>query len=384
MDAEDFVKACREETPSPCYVVWEEALCRNLEVLRRVKDRTGCRILLALKAFAMFRVFPLLREVLDGTCASSVDEARLGREEFGGEVHVYAPAYSETDLNEILSLADHVTFNSFGQWHRFRRRVLSAPRPPRCGLRINPECSSAPVPLYDPCGRYSRLGIRRDEFAREGLDGVSGLLFHTLCEQNADALERTLRAVEEKFGEWLPGLQWINFGGGHHITREDYDVDLLCRLILSFRERHGVPLIYLEPGEAVALKAGVLVATVLDVVHNEMPIAILDTSAACHMPDVLEMPYRPRVVGAGEPGRLPHTCRLAGISCLAGDVIGDYSFEQPLRPGDRIVFEDMAHYTMVKNTTFNGVRLPSLAIYRNGHIEVVRSFSYEDYRSRLS
>ncbi|MGQ9662264.1 MAG: carboxynorspermidine decarboxylase [Kiritimatiellia bacterium] len=384
MERTDFIAACREQAPTPCYVVWEEALRANLAILAEVKKRTGCRVLLALKGFAMFSVFPLLRQVLDGTCASSPHEARLGREEFGGEVHVYAPAYSERNTAELLQLADHITFNSFGQWYRFRGQVLAKRPAPLCGLRINPEYSTAPVPLYDPCARFSRLGIRRADFHGKDLEGITGLLFHTLCEQNADALEKTLQAVEEKFGEWLARMQWVNFGGGHHITRPDYDVDLLCRLVLSFRERYQVPTLYLEPGEAIALNAGVLVATVLDVVYNEMPIAILDTSAACHMPDVLEMPYRPRVVGAAEPGQLPYTFRLAGVSCLAGDVIGDYSFERPLQPGDRIIFEDMAHYTMVKNTTFNGVQLPSIAICRNNQIEVIRSFGYADYRNRLS
>lgn len=384
MGREDFINACRTQAPTPCYVVSEPALRHNLDILRTVKERTGCRILLALKGFAMFRVFPLLRETLDGTCASSPHEARLGREEFGGEVHVFAAAFSDSDIEELVTLCDHISFNSFAQWRRFKDRIQRAPRPIQCGLRINPECSTGRVPLYDPCARYSRLGVKREAFAGESLEGITGLHFHTLCEQNADALEITLRAVEEKFGDLIPKMEWMNFGGGHHITRADYDVDLLCRLIVSFRERYGTEIIYLEPGEAIALNTGVLVATVLDIVCNEMEIAILDTSATCHMPDVLEMPYRPRIVGADEPGRLPHTYRLAGLSCLAGDVIGDYSFSEPLRVGDRLIFEDMAHYTMVKNTTFNGVRLPSIALYRDGRIEVVRSFGYEDYRNRLS
>lgn len=383
MDREDLVNACLREAPTPCYVVSEDLLERNLAVLRGVREFAGCRILLALKGFAMFGLFPLIRRTLDGTCASSPHEARLGREEFGGEVHVYAAGFSEADIRELVGICDHFSFNSFNQWKRFRPLIEASGRPVQCGLRINPECSTGRVPLYDPCAPFSRLGIRREAFEGESLEGITGLHFHTLCEQNSDALEITLRAVEEKFGDLIPRMKWINFGGGHHITREDYDVERLCRLVKSFRERHGVD-VYLEPGEAIALNTGVLVASVLDVVRNGMDIAILDTSATCHMPDVLEMPYRPRIVGADEPNRLAHTYRLAGLSCLAGDVIGDYSFARPLRVGDRLVFEDMAHYTMVKNTTFNGVQLPSIAVFRNGRVEVIKQFGYPDYRNRLS
>ena len=383
MDRESFIEACIQQAPTPCYVVSEPLLRRNLDILRSVKDRTGCRILLALKGFAMFGVFPLIRKALDGTCASSPDEARLGREEFGGEVHVYAAGFSKRDIEELVPLCDHFSFNSFDQWRRYRPIIDSSGRDIACGLRINPECSTGRVALYDPCARYSRLGIKRDAFEGESLDGITGLHFHTLCEQNADALQLTLEAVEKRFGDLIPSMQWMNFGGGHHITRTDYDVDLLCRLVGSFMDRYGVR-VYLEPGEAIALGTGVLVSTVLDVIRNEMNIAILDTSATCHMPDVLEMPYRPQIVGAGEPGRYSHTYRLAGLSCLAGDVIGDYSFQAPLKPGDKLIFEDMAHYTMVKNTTFNGVRLPSIAICREGGLEVIRAFGYEDYRNRLS
>lgn len=383
MDREDLVNACLREAPTPCYVVSEDLLERNLAVLRGVREFAGCRILLALKGFAMFGLFPLIRRTLDGTCASSPHEARLGREEFGGEVHVYAAGFSEADIRELVGICDHFSFNSFNQWRRFRPLIEASGRPIHCGLRINPECSTGRVPLYDPCAPFSRLGIRREAFEGESLDGITGLHFHTLCEQNSDALEITLRAVEDKFGDLIPRMKWINFGGGHHITREDYDVERLCRLVKSFRERYGVE-VYLEPGEAIALNTGVLVATVLDVVRNGMDIAILDTSATCHMPDVLEMPYRPRIVGADEPNRLAHTYRLAGLSCLAGDVIGDYSFARPLRVGDRLVFEDMAHYTMVKNTTFNGVQLPSIAVFRNGRVEVIKRFGYPDYRNRLS
>jgi carboxynorspermidine decarboxylase len=384
MGRESLIEACLAQAPTPSYVVSEELLADNLAVLRRVKERTGCKTLLALKGFAMFSVFPQIRKMLDGTCASSPHEARLGREEFGGEVHAFAAGFSEPDIRELVTICNHLSFNSFHQWQRFRPLVQSSGV--LCGLRINPECSTGRVPLYDPCAPYSRLGIRRKDFEGQSLEGLTGLHFHTLCEQNSDALAVTLKAVEQKFGDLIPQMQWMNFGGGHHVTRPDYDVDLLCGLINEFRAKYKTPEIYLEPGEAIALNTGVLVSTVLDVIDNDKAIAILDTSATAHMPDVLEMPYRPRIVGADEAGKLKHTYRLAGLSCLAGDVIGDYSFEKPLKPGDRLVFEDMAHYTMVKNTTFNGVQLPSIAIFRaDSHkVEVVRKFGYEDYRNRLS
>ena len=371
--------------PTPCYIVDTAALRRNLEILAGIRARTGCRILLALKAFALYRLAPLVRDYLDGTCATSVHEARLGREEFGGEVHACAAAFSEPELDALLETCNHITFNSFSQWHRFRDRVAASGRPVACGLRINPRQSGAPVPLYDPCAPGSRLGIVREAFEGEDLTGISGLHFHALCQQNADALERTLDAVEAQFGDLLPAMQWMNFGGGHHITRPDYDRDRLCMRLEAFQQKYGVQ-VYLEPGEAVALQAGVLVTTVMDVLHNDMPIAILDTSAACHMPDVLEMPYRPDVRGAGMPGEKAHTIRLAGLSCLAGDVIGDYAFDHPLQVGDRLILEDMAIYTMVKNTTFNGLRLPSIALHdpQTETTEVIRTFGYEDFRTRLS
>ena len=370
--------------PSPCYLLDEAALERNLRVLAAVRSRSGASILLALKGFAMFSLFPLIRRYLDGVCASSLDEARLGREEFGKEVHLYAPAYRPDEFSALLRYADHLVFNSLEQWERFRPRVQAGRRRISCGLRINPEHSEVKTALYDPCGRFSRLGSTAAALAGRRLDGLEGLHFHTLCELDSDALERTLAAVEAKFGPYLDGLAWVNFGGGHHITRPGYDRDRLVRLVRDFAARHRCR-VYLEPGEAVALNAGVLVATVLEIARNEMEIAILDTSAAAHLPDVLEMPYRPRIAGAGEPGRYLHTYRLAGLSCLAGDVIGDYSFPKPLRPGDRIALLDMGHYTMVKNNTFNGVRLPAIAIRRrSGRIRVVRRFGYSDYRGRLS
>jgi carboxynorspermidine decarboxylase len=385
MEGNLFLSRVLKQAPTPCYVVDEDALRRNLAVLARVRREADCRILLALKGFAMFSLFPVIREMLDGTCASSPHEARLGREEFGREVHAFAAAYSESDIQDLLATVDHLIFNSFGQWQRFRSRVQSATRRVEVGLRINPRHSEAPVPLYDPCARYSRLGIPREEFEGQDLTGITGLHFHTLCEQNSDALERTLAAVENQFAPLIRKMQWMNFGGGHHITRPDYDVDRLIRNIVRFRDTYRIP-VYLEPGEAVALNTGVLVASVLDVIHNEMDIAILDTSAAAHMPDVLEMPYRPKIVGGDEPGRQAHTYRIAGLSCLAGDVVGDYSFAHPLNPGDKLIFLDMAHYTMVKNTTFNGIRLPSIAVHRSssGQIEVIREFGYADFKTRLS
>ncbi|OPZ25553.1 MAG: Carboxynorspermidine/carboxyspermidine decarboxylase [Lentisphaerae bacterium ADurb.BinA184] len=373
--------------PSPCFVVDEARLRANLELLDDVQRRGGCRILLALKGFAMFSLFPLCRRHLAGACASGPLEARLAREEFGGEVHTFAPAYSAADFAEVLALSDYVIFNSFASWRRFQDRVLRAPRRVSCGLRINPEYSEVGVALYNPCAPNSRLGITRAAFEPEHLGGIEGLHFHCLCEQNADALERTLEAVEAKFGAFIPRMKWMNFGGGHHITRADYDVERLVRLLCGFRKRWPhLEAVYLEPGEAVALNTGVLAATVLDIVRNGLEIAILDTSAEAHMPDVLAMPYRPEIVGAGRPGEHPHTYRLGGLTCLAGDVIGDYSFPRPLRPGDRLLFLDMAHYSMVKTTTFNGMRLPAIAIWNSetGAVRLVRQFGYQDYRGRLS
>lgn len=375
--------------PSPCYVADLELLRANLRTLGDVKRRAGCTLLLALKGFAMFGVFDLCREHLDGVCASGPHEARLGFEEFGKQVHVYAPAFSERDIAEVARYADHVVFNSFAQLDRHRGALAAAARAAgreiQVGLRCNPGYSEVETEIYNPCAAGSRLGIPRAQFDNRDLAGLDGLHFHVMCEQNADVLQRVLEAFENRFADLIPGRRWVNFGGGHHITRPGYDTDLLVRLVTDFRRRHGVEVI-LEPGEAAALNAGVLVATVLDIVENEMPIAILDTSAAAHMPDTLEMPYRPGIVGAGLPGEMPHTYRLGGLTCLAGDVIGDYSFADPLAPGDKVVFTDMLHYTMVKNNTFNGVKLPSIATFDpvDGRLRVFRVFGYEDYKGRLS
>ncbi|HET8791494.1 MAG TPA: carboxynorspermidine decarboxylase [Modicisalibacter sp.] len=372
--------------PSPAYVVDDALLRRNLERLGQVQAESGAKILLALKGFAMWDTFPLVREYLVGTTASGQDEARLAAETFGGEVHVYSPAFTVPEMDVVLRYADHLSFNSPGQWRRFRDMVAAAPRQVSCGLRVNPEHSTGEVPLYDPCAPGSRLGTRAANLKPEDLNGLEGLHFHALCEQNSDALEATLNAFEAKFGQYLAGMRWVNFGGGHHITRADYDVARLVRVIRDFKARYPHLEVYLEPGEAIALNTGFLVCSVLDIVDNDGPIAILDTSATAHMPDVLEMPYRPEIIGAGKPGEKAHTYRLGGTTCLAGDVIGDYSFDAPLAIGDRLLFTDMAHYTMVKTTTFNGIRLPSICRVDETTREVrtVKAFGYEDYRQRLS
>lgn len=367
---------------TPCYVVDEARLLENLEILKSVKDEAGCKILLAQKAFSMFSLYPLIGKYLDGTTASGLFEAKLGFEEMGGETHVFSAAYLPHEFPEILKVCGHIVFNSFSQWEKYRDAALSAKK--SCGIRINPECSTQEHGIYDPCSEFSRLGVTLKNFRPELLDGLEGLHFHTLCEQNSDALILTLSAVSEKFGEFIPRMKWVNFGGGHHITRKDYDRAALVGAVREFREKYGVD-VYLEPGEAVALGAGYLVATVLDIVHNGIDIALLDASAACHMPDVIEMPYRPPLFGSREAGEKAHTYRLAGATCLAGDIIGDYSFDKPLKVGDKLIFEDMAIYSMVKNNTFNGMCLPSIAVLRgDGEIELVRKFGYADFKERLS
>ncbi|WP_203247725.1 carboxynorspermidine decarboxylase [Sporosarcina beigongshangi] len=370
--------------PSPCYVVDEALLIKNMEKMKSVIDRTGCKILLAQKGFSMFSVYPLMGQYLNGVTSSSVHEARLGFEEMGKEVHTYAPAFSEAEFDEILSYSDHIVFNSFQQLDQFKDRVNNHSKQISVGLRINPEYSEIEVDMYNPCFAHSRFGVTLDNFRPDQLEGIDGLHFHTMCEQNSDTLWRTIQVVDEKFGDYIKNMKWINFGGGHHITRDDYDIETLIRSILFIKDKYNID-VYLEPGEAVALNTGYLVATVLDTLDNGMPIAILDTSAACHMPDVLEMPYRPEIIGAGMPNEKAHTYRFGGPTCLAGDVIGDYSFDQPLQPGDKLVFCDMAHYSMVKNNTFNGVNLPAIVLntVKDG-AKVVKQFGYEDFKSRLS
>ena len=367
--------------PTPFFYVDEALLIRNLEILRSVIDMTGCRILLAQKAFSMYSMYPLIGKYLHGTSASGLFEAKLGYEEMGGETHIYSPAYAESDFDEILNICGYVVFNSFDQWQRFKKKALHAGS--ECGIRVNPEHSTGSHAIYDPCSPGSRLGVTAANFMPELLDGISGLHFHTLCEQNADALIATAAAVEKKFGKWLHGMKWLNIGGGHHITRADYDIDALAGCVNYLREKYNIE-IYIEPGEAVVLNTGFLVTSVLDIVENGISIAIMDASAACHMPDVLEMPYRPDIIGAGKPGEKPYLYRLGGPTCLAGDIIGDYSFDEPLRNGDRLVFCDMAHYSMVKTNTFNGTPLPSIAVKTaSGEYGIVRNFGYDDYKRRL-
>ena len=369
---------------TPVYVVDELALRRNLETLSGVQRRTGCHILLAQKAFSLFYAYPLIGRYLAGTTASGLFEARLAHEEMPGrENHVYSPAYTPAEMAELVAICDHISFNSLAQLEA--HRPLWQGSRASVGLRVNPEHSTQEGhAIYDPCAPGSRLGIRRCDMPVRLPNGVEGLHFHTLCEQDAAPLVETFAAFEQAFGEYLPQLRWLNLGGGHHITRPGYDLAALEGLILSIREKYGLE-VYLEPGEAIALNAGTLITTVLDIVPGETPVLILDASAACHMPDVLEMPYRPPLHGAGLPGEKPYTCRLAARTCLAGDVIGDYSFDAPPQVGDRLVFGDMAIYTMVKNNTFNGMPLPDIA-WRDaeGGCRVIRRFGYEDFKTRLS
>ncbi len=388
MKAETFFNFDPSRVPSPCFVVDKAVVERNLQVLNRVQTESGAKVLAALKAFSMWRLGPLTSQYLSGFCASGLNEALLGRDEYGGEVHVFSAAFHEKDLREILGFAHHLVFNSFGQWQRFQPLLQEAKaRRPELhfGLRINPEHSEGTVPIYDPCAPCSRLGIPLDQFVGQKLEGISGLHFHTLCEQDFKPLERTIAAVEEKFGHLLHQMEWVNFGGGHHITRADYQVDELIAAIKQFAAKYVVQ-VYLEPGEAIAIHSGVLVAEVLDLPFSTMHQAILDTSATCHMPDTLEMPYRPDIFGAGESGDFPHLYRLGGMTCLAGDVIGDYSFAEPLHIGQRLMFDDMAHYTMVKTSTFNGINLPAIALWdsRTDELEIVREFGYADFKTRLS
>ncbi|ODN67785.1 carboxynorspermidine decarboxylase [Methylophaga muralis] len=388
MQFTDFTKLDLSRLPSPCFVVDEVAVERNLRILNHLQTASGAKVLAALKAFSMWSLAPLTAKYLNGTCASGLHEARLGFEEYGGEVHVFAAAFSQQDIDELLTFAHHIVFNSCGQWLRFREQCLAAQkqRPDlHFGLRINPEHSEGAVPIYDPCAPGSRLGIPLSQLDETALEGISGLHFHTLCEQGFEPLQRTVAAMEAKFGHLLPQMQWVNFGGGHHITADGYNIDGLIEMIQDFKQQHQVE-VYLEPGEAVAIGTGILSCEVLDITWNHLDQAILDTSATCHMPDTLEMPYRPDITDSGLPDEKSHTYRLGGLTCLAGDVIGDYSFDKPLEIGQRLVFEDMSHYTMVKTTTFNGTKLPSLAIWNSetDELRVVKSFGYSDFKERLS
>ena len=375
-------KICLESFETPYFLVDESRLRRNLSILKSVCDRTGCKILLAQKAFSMYSVYPVIREYLAGTTASGLYEAKLGHDYFGGETHVFSPAYRESEFEELLKVADDFVFNSPNQLKKYAQRAKAAGK--SVGLRVNPEHSTQDGhAIYDPCSPGSRLGTTLANFDESLLSLLDGLHFHTLCEQNSDDLKTTAAAFEEKFGKYLHGLKWINFGGGHHITRPDYDIETLVSVIEHFRDTYNVQ-VYLEPGEAVVYHAGFMVTSVLETLRNGMDIALVDTSAACHMPDVLEMPYRPPLMHSAEAGEKAYTYRLGGPTCLAGDVIGDYSFDQPLAEGDKLVFEDMALYTMVKTNTFNGMPLPSI-LWRNkdGQGWLVKQFGYEDFQSGL-
>lgn len=407
-NVKDTIQDCKDKVPTPAYIVDEQLVQKNLDILQTIMERSGCKILLAQKAFSMFSLYPQLRNTLCGTTASGLYEARLGYEEFRKETHVFSPAYKEEEMEDLLTYCDHLIFNSISQYERFAPMAHARDR--QCGLRLNPEYSTQEHALYDPCAPGSRLGVTKSNFSMERLKGIDGFHLHTLCEQNSDALERTVEAAEATFGEYFHQVKWLNLGGGHHLTRADYDVDRLVRLICRLRSTYHVD-VYLEPGEAVVLNAGFLAAKVLALVENGMHIAILDTSAACHMPDVLEVPYQPKVVGATTVTALDISSyneqnnnffsssnkkeenslakgtpyRLAGPTCLAGDIIGDYIFPKPLVEGDILIFCDMALYTMVKNNTFNGMRLPSIVLHtQDGELKTIREFGYEDFKHRLS
>ena len=374
---------------TPCYICEEELLEKNLKLLDYVQKQSGAKIILALKGFAMWNTFGLVSKYLKGCTSSGLHEALLAREEFckynpDAEVHTYSPAYKDEDIDEIARVSDHIVFNSPNQLFKFKDRVKAVNQKVELSLRINPEVSSSPKDIYNPCGIYSRLGTTLANFDEAVLEHIDGLNFHALCEQNVDALEEVLVAFEEKFSKYFKGLKYINFGGGHHITRKDYDVEKLIKIIKEFKAKYNVE-VYLEPGEAVGWQTGFLISSVLDTFENGMNVAILDTSAEAHMPDTLAMPYRADVRGAGEAGEKKYTYRFGGNTCLAGDIMGDYSFDEPLKVGDKVIFEDQIHYTFVKNTTFNGIKLPSLAIYRkDGTLDIIKEFGYEDYRDRLS
>ncbi len=378
---ENFIRN-NPDFETPCYIIDEKKLTENLEILHGVEERTGCKILLAQKAFSCYHLYPLIGQYVSGTASSGLYEARLGFECMGKENHVFSAGYRESEFDEILKYSNHVIFNSFSQLDKYREKVLKAGK--KIGLRINPECSTQEGhEIYDPCSPKSRLGITLKNFRPDDLQGVSGLHFHTLCEQNSDDLETTLNAVEEKFGKYLKNMEWINFGGGHHITRSDYDIPRLENCIRRMQNKYNLE-VFLEPGEAFALNAGYLITKVLDITENDMPIAILDTSASCHMPDVLEMPYRPPLKHSGKSGEKKYSYRLGSQTCLAGDVIGEYSFDTPLAVGDTLIFEDMAIYSMVKNNTFNGMPLPSIALLKSdGSAEILKKFGYDDFKSRL-
>ena len=369
--------------PSPCWLLDEKLLLNNLKLLKSIKDRTGAKVLLALKGYALWKSFDLVKEYLDGCCASGLHEAQLAHDTFGREVHTYSPAFKDDELEQIAKISQHLVFNSPSQFHKYAKKAKVTNNNISLGLRVNPEYSASPKEIYNPCGVHSRLGTTLKNFDESILSSCDGLHFHALCEQDSDALESVLKNFEDKFGEYIPQMKWINFGGGHHITKKGYDVEKLIKLIKEFKQKYSVE-VYLEPGEAVGWQTGVLIATVLDIVHNGIDIAILDTSAEAHMPDTILMPYRADVRNAGEINTKKFNYQLAGNTCLAGDIIGDYSFDEALKIGDKIIFEDQMHYTMVKATTFNGIKLPTIAIKKeNGNIEIVKEFGYEEFKGRL-
>lgn len=374
-----------QKVETPCYLISEDIISENCAILDGVQLRTGAKILLALKAFALPALFPIIRKKLHGVCASGPIEAQMGREDFNKEVHTYAPAYSEDQMERVLQYSDHILFNSISQFQKHIHMIRESGKAVQLGFRVNPGHSEVATDLYNPCLPGSRFGLSAEELETIDLDDISGLHFHAMCEQDADVLVRILAAFEKNFGKFLDKVQWVNFGGGHHITKKGYQLDLLCETIKIFKTKYNVD-VYLEPGEAVVLEGGFLAASVLDVINNGIDIAILDTSAETHMPDVLAMPYRPELPGSGLAGEMPHTYKLGGISCLAGDNVGDYAFSNPLQTGDRLVFTDMALYSFVKNTTFNGVELPSIYSYSLKHdtLKCIRKFGYQDYRSRLA
>lgn len=371
-----------QQVPTPSYVIDEQKLIANLTILQGLEERTGCHVLLAQKAYSAFATYPLIRQYISGATASGLFEARLGHEEMQGENHIFAPAYMEHEFDEILEICDHIVFNSFAQWEKYKSTIKGKAS---CGIRINPEHSTqGNHALYDPCSPWSRFGVTIENFRGDLLDGIEGIHFHTLCEQDSEDLESTLAVIIEKFGKYLPQMKWINFGGGHHITRDGYDIEKLERCIKRMQNEFGLK-VYIEPGEAIALNAGYLVSSLLEVVHNDINIGILDTSATCHMPDVLEVPYRPIIIDSGEFGEKSYSYRFGGNTCLTGDIIGDYSFDRPLEIGDKFVFTDMAIYSMVKNNTFNGIALPSIHLLRTeGTVRTIKEFGYEEFKERLS
>jgi len=381
MESRRFQRVDLQRVETPCHIIYEEFIEDNLNILKKVKENTGCKILLALKGFAMWKTFPLLSKYLDGVCASGLYEARLGKEEFKKEVHTFCPAFTDKDFDEIAKISNHIVFNSLSQLDKFKNKAKNM------GIRVNPEVSVARYSsIYDPSAKNSRLGIRINELEGKNIDKISGLHFHALCENNADAFEKVLKAFQEKFDKYIKQVRWINFGGGHMITAKDYDVDKLCRLINGFKNKYpNLKEVYLEPGEAVVLNAGIFISTVVDIVHKN--IAVLDTSVEAHFPDILvtrheSAPYIPEVLGTGK-GK--HKYTLAGASCAAGDVFSEYGFDEELKAGDKVIFLDTAHYSMVKTNTFNGMKLPNIyLIDKKGKLSLVKEFGYKDFKERLS